>query len=375
MVEQGMVTVSDLNERQRVAFVLPALSAGGAERVIITLLNGLDRTKYDPYLVLINEKGPLGQLVDPSIPLHVLGKPKVFPALPELYRHLKSAHPDIIVSTMAHMNFGCLLIKPFLRDKHFIVREAVTPSYFFKENIWREFLIRTGYRVLYPSASRVISPAQVITHEFKNLLGMKCENHVLLPNPVNVKHIRAHENGPLPVRTGGVNFIAAGRLHPQKGFDRLIEHISNANFSHDWRLTILGEGSERAALEALIREKGFGDKISLPGLIDNPWPHYAAADCFLLPSRYEGLPNVVLEALACGTPVIATRESGGIAEIQANAPESVTVVNNMDEFIEAMQNITPDPATVFRPSLLPDCYTKEAVIKQFESILNEVVSV
>src|SRR5690606_2827716 len=140
------------------------------------------------------------------------------------------------------------------------------------------------------------------------------------------------------------------RLHPQKGFDRLIEALPRLNMPCDWHVTILGEGGEREKLESLIRLHGFENRVSLHGYTAAPWPHIAASDMFLLPSRFEGLPNVALEALACGTPVIATAESGGIAEIAETANGHVTIVSTMDDFIAEMEKVKPSPAPSAPPA-------------------------
>lgn len=369
-----------MNARPRtVAFVLPSLTAGGAERVLITLMNGLDRAAFTPVFIGINGQGPLGGLIAADIPRHILTPAgRVGKSLPRLYRTLRRLKPDIVVSTMAHMNFGVLLLKPFFPRTRFIVREAITPSFILQDRGMAEPVIRTLYRTLYPCAHTVVSPAGIIVGEFRDVLRMKTGNHRILPNPVNLPLIRREEHIP-PPRAGGdartVHFIAAGRLHRQKGFDRLLDILPRLPAAMDWRLTILGEGPEREALEKAIEEKGLKDRVALPGLSDHPWPSYAAADAFLLPSRSEGLPNVALEALACGTPVIATAESGGIGDIARAAHRhqgAVTVAPDMDAFLAAMANVTAQPPGAgFRPSLLPPAYTPEDVATAFRRILQE----
>ena len=108
----------------------------------------------------------------------------------------------------------------------------------------------------------------------------------------------------------------------------------------------------------------------LRGFTQKPWPEIGSADCFLLPSRYEELPNVVLESLSVGTPVIATHTSGGIQEI-ANLTnnKSVTVVNDMPQFLEAMKAVKPNPVSTYRPSLLPEMFNTGAVVDRFMKIL------
>lgn len=360
------------NTPPKVLFTLPALTAGGAERVLITLMNNIDRTKFSPEFLTVSDTGPLRDLIDPAIPFHSLHGGKVSRAIPRLYKALKQTRPDIVVATMAHMNMCLMVLKPFFPQTRFIIREAITPSFLLDEKKSVAPFLRLAYRVLYPKAEKVVSPAQAIIDEFGSLLGMSCDNHVLLYNPVDMDRIREKERKAFDIpkdRSNTIQFVSAGRLHDQKGFDRVIERLGDFKPPYNWHWMIWGEGAAREKLERMIAEAGLQDRVTLAGLSTHPWPHYAAADCFLMPSRWEGLPNVVLESLACGTPVIATKESGGIAEIAARAAGSVTVADDMGAFMNAMAQVTPETVRHFRTSLLPDEFSKDHVINRFESIL------
>lgn len=362
------------DEKSKTVFILPALTAGGAERVLITLMNGLDRDRFKPALITINNKGSLGGLIQADIPFYSL-QSRVALCLPKLYVRLKTLRPALVVSTMAHMNFALLLLQPLFPKTRFIVREAVTPSFILKSHPFLAPFIRMAYRYLYPRADVIISPAQAIINELRALSGLEKLNHVLLHNPVHTDLIFAPTKLNDPERENTVYFIAAGRLHHQKGFDRLIESLAQLQHPYNWKLTILGEGAERLRLEALIEEKGLTGKVSLPGLVENPWPQYAAADCFLMPSRWEGLPNAVLEALACGTPVIATAEAGGIEEIAALAPAgAVTVASDMTMFIRAIEKVKPNPVSGRRVSLLPHEFHYRKIMAEFSKILEKLNS-
>ena len=167
-----------------------------------------------------------------------------------------------------------------------------------------------------------------------------------------------------------VRFVAAGRLHPQKGFDRLIRALILFKPDYKWNLTIYGEGAQRAELQSLIDQNNLGAQIHLAGLVDEPWADYAQADVFLLPSRWEGLPNVALESLAVGTPVIAMAEAGGIGEIAAlGAPGSIKLATSMDDFIKMMTHVTPNTTTSPRESLLPAEFELRTVIGKFSDFL------
>ncbi len=183
------------------------------------------------------------------------------------------------------------------------------------------------YHALYPLATYVIAPAQLILREFSTGLGMRLRRAVWLPNPVATDQIRSYGASARPKTD--LNFIAAGRLHAQKGFDALIVALKDFDPGCTWSLFILGDGPERKPLEKLIRENGLEKNIKLSGHVITPWPYYASADAFILPSLWEGLPNVVLESLACGTKVIALKSAGGIGEIAALAPDAVQVVGDL----------------------------------------------
>ncbi|MDP7539279.1 MAG: glycosyltransferase, partial [Alphaproteobacteria bacterium] len=159
----------------------------------------------------------------------------------------------------------------------------------------------------------------------------------------------------------GRRFVAAGRLTRQKGFDRLIALFGQDE--SDDHLLILGDGPAREALAALA-----GPRVTLHGHEPEPWPWMAGADALLLPSRWEGLANVALEALACGTPVIATPESGGIAELAAAAPEgAVTIATWGEAFAKAMAAARPGDGSC----LLPQTYESAAVAHRLMAILGE----
>ena len=197
-------------------------------------------------------------------------------------------------------------------------------------------------------------------------------SHLLfeLYNPVDVSAIRI-KACPLRRSPGaGRRFAAAGRLTAQKGFDSLLVMFAETAYSED-RLTILGDGPLRDELQRRANDLGIGEMVNFPGFLDVPWNLYAGADAFLLPSRWEGMPNAALEALACGVPVIATPESGGIAELAALARQgSVTVARVGQEFSAAMRAVVPFSEVELRDSLLPCEFSLDTVLDRVEGWLN-----
>ncbi len=364
--------------RRRLLFVLPTLTSGGAERVLLTYMNAVQGADFDVSLFVMARRGELSSWIAPGIPVHYAWPQGLLAGLPALLRHIWRVRPAAVITTMAPMNFALLLLRPFApRSARFIVREATLPSSLAGRSR-RGRLVSFLYRKLYPLADVVISPASRISAEFHDHLGMPDLKPALLHNPVEEAHIRQKaaaedkKEDSLPGDT--VRFVAAGRLDPAKGYDRLIERLTDLPQDMKWHLTIWGEGRERPALEALIKEKNLSERVALPGLTANPWVQMAAADAFLLPSRWEGLPNVVLESLAVGTPVIATAQAGGIQEIADMAPSgAVQVAPFMDDFIRAMIATRRDDHKGVRPSLLPPHFLRDNVVASFRALVTSAL--
>ncbi len=338
---------------------------------MLQLLDGLDRTQFQSSLIVLARDGALAASLPEDVPLTDLARPRLRHALPALIGALRRARPCAVVSSLGYVNIAllaCRILLPF--RTRIIVREANMPSLSLPGGP-RPGLMRWLYKRYYPRADAVICTSHMMMAEMSGAIGVARTRLHLLPNPIDAPVLRG-EIGTLAASGGNaVRFIAAGRLTRQKGFDRLIEAF--ASLPGECRLTIFGEGPERASLQTLCGRLKLGERIHMPGFDDKPWPHYAAADAFLMPSRWEGMPNAALEALACGTPVIATPESGAIAEIAAAAaPGAVTVVPWGEDFAAAMAGISKGDEERPRPSLLPPGHEPAAVVRRFENILRQL---
>ena len=352
--------------RPGVVLVLPSFAGGGAERVSLSLIAGLAPGVGS--VVVLNPQGPLRSLVPTGMRVHEIGRPRLRHAWPVLLRRLREARPDVVISSAGHVNLALLAMRPLLPSAtRLVIREANTPSLALKRGqVPVPMLMRCAYRLLYPTADLVLCQHRSMAGEMRTRFGVPAERTAVLPNPVDIARVRAgsprRDPGP------GRRFVAAGRLTHQKGFDRLIDMVAGGET--DDRLCIFGDGPDRATLEARSQALGAADRIRFAGFDPAPWRFYAGADAMLVSSRWEGLPNVALEALACGTTVIATPESGGIAEVAAAAPAgAVTVAPWGESFRSAMARVVPSPSHDMRPSLLPDRYERDRVIAQFRHLL------
>ena len=287
--------------------------------------------------------------------------------MPALIAILRRLRPHAVVPTLGYLNLALLAARPLLPATRIYPREANLPSVSI-DALPSPALGRLAYRLLYPRAEGVLCNARVVAEELARECGVAPVRIHQIDNPVDVEQVSAAALSVIRAEGSGPRFVAAGRLTHQKGFDRLIDLF--ATLAPDAHLTILGEGPDRAALEARVKARNIATRIAFAGFQARPWPFYAGADAFLLPSRWEGMPNAALEALACGTPVIATPESGGIGEVAVEAaPSAVTVAPWDKEFAAALRAVHAQAVAVPRASLLPERFTLTRATESLARIL------
>jgi len=171
----------------------------------------------------------------------------------------------------------------------------------------------------YPEAAGVVAVSHGVARDLAATSGLPRESIAVLPNPVVSPRLLALAEVPLdhPWFAAGQPpvILAAGRLHPQKDFTTLLHAFAWLRQARAARLLILGEGKERQALERSAREWGVSEDVAMPGYAENPFAYMRRARVFALSSRYEGLPGVLIQALACGCPSVSTDCPSGPREI------------------------------------------------------------
>ena len=313
-----------MGQSVRILILVPHLGRGGAEKVATLVAGGLSQDKYEVHLGLIADADPGPEILPPWVTVHSFAAGRVRAGAIPLLRLVRRIRPDVILSGAAHLNFLVLLLRPlFPRQTRVLVRQDSTVSSVLKfgEVPWYTSLL---YRFLYRRADHIICQSHAMADDLARELSMGKERIAVLPNPVDVNAIHAASQltSQAACWTGpGPHLLAVGRLAREKGYDLLLEALVTvrARFPRT-DMIIAGAGTEEAALKAQCRSLGLDGAVRFPGYVQRPYVLYAGASLFVLSSRYEGMPNALLEAAAGGIPIVATPASGGVVDLLRDRP-------------------------------------------------------
>ena len=337
----------------RVAIFMPSLTGGGAERVLLQVASGIAARGYEVDLLLSRVKGSH----DESIPVNLepvrlaacsdlraramalsaagkawpdLLKPVILPAksswalryLPALTRYLEERRPVAMLSANSWPNLVAIWARRLAAvETRIVVSERVHLS----ERVtqlnrkWRWRHLPHLIHANYPEAAAIITVSQGVADDLMRAAELAPGSALALPNPVVTPELlaKAEEPNSDPWLAEGEPpvVLGVGRLHPQKDFPTLLRAFARARAARPLRLIVLGEGAERERLERLSRELGIAEDVRFPGFVANPFSYMSRSAVFALSSVYEGLPGVLIQALACGCPSVSTDCPSGPAEI------------------------------------------------------------
>jgi len=306
---------------QRLGIFLPSLRGGGAERVMVNLARGFVERGLQVDLVLAKAEGPYLSQVPQSVRVVDLRSKQVLYSLPGLVRYLRRERPKALLSAMDHANVVALWAKRLAGvPAHAVVSVHSTTSIATKRaKNMRGRMMPLFIRKFYPWADAVVAVSKGVAEDLLEIAYLPKEKIRVIYNPVITPDLFAKAEEPVDhpwFRPGEPPAILGiGRLTEAKDFPTLIRAFALVRKRRSARLMILGEGEERPKLEALVRKLGLENDVALPGFVDNPYKYMKRAAVFVLSSRWEGFGNVLVEAMACGCPVISTDCQSGPAEI------------------------------------------------------------
>lgn len=313
-------TARSTGSARSVALFLPFMGQGGVERVMLNLAEGMAFRGISVTLIIATKAtGPYSSQVPSEVRLVELGASRPLSSLPALVRFLRRERPDALIAALTPANVVAVIARAIARvDTRIIVGVHISVGSRVSTSPLRAVLRPLVYRTLYSQADVVLAPSHEIANELTGL-GVSRQKVAVAYNPVVTPRLfaLAEEKPDHPWFVGGDRpvILGIGRLHKQKDFATLLRAFSLVLEHRDARLVILGEGEEREQLEALAQELGISSRTSLPGFKENPYPFIRNSRVLVLSSAWEGPSLVLPEAMALGTPVIATRVPGGSVEI------------------------------------------------------------
>lgn len=325
--------------------VRPSLTVGGADRVTLTLLRALDRARFAPRLALLRGDGPLLAEVPADVPIEVLGARNVITAAAPLRRLIRRERPDIVLSTSSGTNITAALAisaprpRLVLSERNGLIRDQ--PAH----KLWPFLLAK---RLTYPRADCVVAVSAGVASDLRRRLGLGESQVQIAYNPVVTEDLeeRAAAAVQEPWFEDAVPvLLAAGRLVHAKGFDLLLDAVARVRREVECRLLLLGEGPLRHQLATRASELCLAAVFKAPGFVANPYSYMRRCSLFVLASRFEGLPGVLIQAMACGAPVVAADCPFGPAEIVRSGVDGMLVPpNDSASLAAAILALLKDPS-------------------------------
>jgi glycosyltransferase involved in cell wall biosynthesis len=315
-------------KRRRVLFLVPSLAGGGAERIFSMLLFHLDRSRFEPHLAVLQAIGEYRQDIPKDVVLHDLKVSRIRYALPSMIRLVWRINPDTILCTLGHLNLALIFAKPFFPSgTKLVVRESTIASALLKQETRYPRIWGWLYRHLYRRADKVVCSSDTMVNDLMKHFKIPREKIVRIYNPVDAKRVQElAQIGENPFRGPGPHLITVGRLSGEKGLDLLLEAMPEVReVLPTAELNILGQGPLLECLLEHAKKLGLAQAIHFWGFQQNPWRYMLHADVLVLPSRFEGLPNVLLEALTLRKRVVATDCPSAVREVQDSGGGMVLV--------------------------------------------------
>ena len=368
----------------KITFVLPNLCQGGAEKVTVHLANGLAARGYAIDMVLCEARGEFLRELDPAVRVVELKVGRMIWAVPRFAGYLRRSRPAVVISALDYVNVGAILAQrlsatavPVLLTIHSTHSMAAVYKPGFRARLL-DFLAHWCYR----QAAGIVCVSRAVADDLAAGAGISRERLQVIYNPVVSQRILdlAHEPPTLPTGYPHPWFapgappvvLSVGRLSAVKDYPTLIRAFAALRRKQEVHLMILGEGNDRPRLEGVIAELGLNASVALPGFRANPYAYMARAALFVLSSISEALPTALIEALAVGTPVVATDCKCGPKEVLQNGRFGGLVpVGDVAALAEAMAAALSAPRRPLPPDALQR-YTMDHAVDQYCRIIDEV---
>ena len=311
--------------KKKALIVLPSYETGGAEKVMWSYFKNFKNSKISLKLLVVNSEDSYDNLKNKNI--INLNYSRFIYSIPKILSILKKENINVIISTFPNISAFFLLLKYFNFIKvKIIVRQPNIIEKSLNGNL-KLYILKIIYKFFIKFTDAAIVTSEFMREEILKY-NLKRQKVFLIRNPISVEETRKNIS-PVRLNTNNLTLIFVGRLVYQKGIDRVLHLLAiNKNIE----LVIIGEGNFKIDLLKKANHLNIEDRVKFLGKILKPYDLVAGADYFILPSRWEGLPNCVLESLALGTPVLSTKKIYSLVDFKKNiSNRSIVLFNSISE--------------------------------------------
>lgn len=302
----------------RIAFVAPNMGGGGAERVVLTLVEAFLQRGHEVDLVLMRRQGELLSLLPPQVRVFDLNANRIRGALIPLVKYLRERRPHSLQAILWSLTVVAIIAGVIARTAtRIIVADHGILSRQYGRSRAAMFALRLTTRFIYPLAAARICVSEGCATDLARLSGLNREHFTVIHNPVSAPSDlqRSRPDVEQLWANSERRILTVGSLKAVKNHDLLLRAFAQLDKNRDARLMILGEGELRPSIERLAEDLGIADRLIMPGFAIDPWPYYLSADLFVLTSNNEAYPLVLVEALLAGLTVVSTDCAYGPREI------------------------------------------------------------
>ena len=337
---------------KKILFLINSLGGGGAERVLVNLVNHMDLSKYDVTVGTMYQDGNYRDLLRPEIKYFCKHSPcppgisRIYRLIPArlLYQYfIGNRKFDVLIAYMQGAPVKVISGCPDKKKKKIAWLHNSDPVKSLSFGFW---LTRKSAFRAYDSYNAIAGVSERVTKTFETYTGIQGKFYTIY-NTNDVEKILQLSKQEVPPRVGdAIEICAAGRLDPLKGFDRLIvvaKRLHEEGYSFHVSIMGAGEGSHKDLLVKLISDNHAEEYVKLLGFISNPYAIMATSDLFVLSSRSEGLATVLTEAMIVGTPIVATDVSGTKEVLGENGEYGLVVPSSEDGIYEGIKRFLDDP--------------------------------
>lgn len=383
--DRSLSSLEEEEDRPLVSFFIPDLSLGGAEQVTINIANGLSARGYEIDLLLSRKEGELQSQLTSEVTVIELSPSRtsifgVAAHLPALASYLRKKRPAVLFSQMSHVNIVPLALNRLLELETAIVPTHHTGMDASTETTPKDRIVRHLYPSLYQSADQIIAVSEGIADDLTNRIPIEREDISVIHNPIQIELIQERSKEAVSHEwltdedKDVVLFV--GRIELEKDLKTWLEAFAQVSKRNpDARAVIGGTGTKKEEILAYAGELGVAELLSMPGYLENPYKYMRRADVFLLSSRYEGLPTVLIEALACGCPVVATDSPGGTREILDDGEYGLLVpVGDSNALAEAVCRTLEDPPSSEILQDRAEDFGSELILDEYEAFIENYSS-